>query len=59
MPYDPRMTAPMREELTRAGFRELTTSDEVDGAVASAEGPVLSSSIPSAAAPPESRGPGS
>ncbi len=41
MPYDPRMTAPMREELTHAGFRELTTSDEVDGAVASAEGPVL------------------
>lgn len=41
MPYDPRMTAPMREELTRAGFRELTTSDEVDGAVESSEGPVL------------------
>ncbi|MEP6995303.1 MAG: BrxA/BrxB family bacilliredoxin, partial [Acidobacteriota bacterium] len=31
------MTAPMREELTRAGFRELTTGDEVDQAVASAE----------------------
>ncbi|MEX0879642.1 MAG: BrxA/BrxB family bacilliredoxin [Thermoanaerobaculia bacterium] len=41
MPYDPRLTAPMREELTRAGFRELTTSDEVDGAVESSEGPVL------------------
>jgi putative YphP/YqiW family bacilliredoxin len=41
MPYDPRMTAPMREELTRAGFQELTTSEEVDRAVASAEGPML------------------
>ena len=30
MPYDPRMTAPMREELTRAGFRELRTPEEVD-----------------------------
>ena len=41
MPYDPRMTAPMREELTRAGFRELTTSEDVDGVVTSEEGPVL------------------
>ncbi len=41
MPYDPRMTAPMREELTRAGFRELTTSEQVDDAIASADGPML------------------
>ena len=41
MPYDPRMTAPMREELTRAGFRELRTGGEVDGAVGSSEGPLL------------------
>ena len=41
MPYDPTMTAPMREELTRAGFRELTTGDDVDQAVALAEGPML------------------
>lgn len=41
MPYDPRMTAPMRAELTAAGFRELTTPDEVDRAVSAAEGPVL------------------
>ena len=41
MPYDPRMTAPMREELTQAGFRELRTPDEVDGAVSASGGPVL------------------
>ena len=41
MPYDPRMTAPMREELTRAGFRELRTPEEVDAEVAKAEGPML------------------
>lgn len=41
MPYDPRMTAPMREELTRAGFRELRTADEVDAEVGAAKGPVL------------------
>ncbi len=41
MPYDPRMTAPMREELTRAGFEELRTSDEVDRSVASPDGPML------------------
>lgn len=41
MPYDPRMTAPMREELTRAGFLELRTAAEVDHEVAASEGPVL------------------
>jgi len=41
MPYDPRMTAPMREELTRAGFEELTTGDAVDRAVGSPDGPML------------------
>ncbi len=41
MPYDPRMTAPMREELTRVGFEELRTSDDVDRSVASPDGPVL------------------
>ena len=41
MPYDPRMTAPMREELTRAGFRELRTPEEVDAEVAGAQGPML------------------
>jgi putative YphP/YqiW family bacilliredoxin len=41
MPYDPRMTAPMREELTRVGFKELRTADEVDTAVAAAAEPLL------------------
>ncbi|MEP6993517.1 MAG: BrxA/BrxB family bacilliredoxin [Acidobacteriota bacterium] len=41
MPYDPRMTAPMRAELTQAGFQELRTADEVDQALSSAPGPVL------------------
>jgi bacilliredoxin len=29
--YDPRLVQPMREELTRIGFQELRTPDEVDG----------------------------
>ena len=41
MPYDPIMTAPMRTELTQAGFQELRTPDEVDHAVSAAEGPLL------------------
>jgi bacilliredoxin len=28
--YDPRLVQPMREELTRIGFQELRTPDEVD-----------------------------
>lgn len=30
MPYDPVLVQPMREELTRIGFEELTTPAEVD-----------------------------
>jgi putative YphP/YqiW family bacilliredoxin len=41
MPYPPAMVQPMREELTRLGFRELTTPEEVDAAVAEASGPML------------------
>lgn len=41
MPYDPRQTAPMRAELTQAGFRELRSSDEVDAAVTGTRGPLL------------------
>jgi len=41
MPYDPRLTAPMREELTRAGFRELKTPEDVDAEVAATRDPVL------------------
>src|SRR5262245_27237234 len=32
--YDPEMVRPMREELTRLGFEELKTPDEVDAALA-------------------------
>jgi putative YphP/YqiW family bacilliredoxin len=31
--YDPRLVQPMRDELTRLGFRELRTAEEVDGAL--------------------------
>ncbi|MGH7567570.1 MAG: BrxA/BrxB family bacilliredoxin [Gemmatimonadales bacterium] len=31
--YDPRLVQPMREELTRIGFRELRTPEEVDAAL--------------------------
>lgn len=30
MPYDPMLVAPMREELTRLGVKELLTAGEVD-----------------------------
>ncbi len=30
MPYDPRLVLPMREELTRIGFKELLTPADVD-----------------------------
>lgn len=33
MPYDPLIVQPMREELTRHGFEELRTIDEVDTAM--------------------------
>ena len=29
--YDPRLVQPMRDELTRLGFEELRTPDQVDG----------------------------
>jgi putative YphP/YqiW family bacilliredoxin len=31
--YDPRLVQPMREELTRIGFTELRTADQVDSAL--------------------------
>jgi putative YphP/YqiW family bacilliredoxin len=34
MPYPPLMVQPMREELTRLGFRELLTSEDVDREIA-------------------------
>lgn len=41
MPYSELMTAPMREELTRIGFRELRTPEDVDREVGAAEEPLL------------------
>lgn len=35
--YDPRLVQPMREELTRVGFQELRTPEQVDGALAAAK----------------------
>src|SRR5438309_3962928 len=34
--YDPRLVQPMREELTRLGFRELRTPDDVDAVLGKA-----------------------
>lgn len=41
MRYDPRLVQPMREELTRLGFLELKTPDEVDAAVREGTGTLL------------------
>lgn len=38
MPYPELMIKPMREEVTRLGVQELKTVEEVDAALASAEG---------------------
>jgi putative YphP/YqiW family bacilliredoxin len=39
--YDPRLVQPMREELTRLGFRELRTSDDVDAVLGKAQDATL------------------
>ena len=41
MPYSPVLVAPMREEMTRMGARELTTGPEVDSALGDARGTTL------------------
>ncbi len=41
MPYPPLMVQPMREELTRLGFKELTTPDAVDAEIAASGEPLL------------------
>jgi bacilliredoxin len=41
MPYDERFVAPMRQELTRLGVRELRTPDEVDATLRDARGTTL------------------
>jgi putative YphP/YqiW family bacilliredoxin len=39
--YDPHLVQPMREELTRLGFQELRTPDEVDAVLATAKDTAL------------------
>jgi putative YphP/YqiW family bacilliredoxin len=41
MPYPEMMVAPMREDLTRLGFQELRTPDEVDAVLAGEKRPAL------------------
>ena len=41
MPYNPALVAPMREEMTRMGVRELTTIAEVDSAIGDQKGTML------------------
>lgn len=41
MPYPPALVAPMREEMTRMGARELTTAAEVDAALGDSRGTTL------------------
>ena len=41
MPYPEMLIAPMREDLTRVGFRELKTADEVDDILSESNGTVL------------------
>ncbi len=41
MPYPPLMVQPMREELTRRGFGELTTPEDVDREISASSEPLL------------------
>ena len=41
MPYSPLLVRPMKEELTRIGFEELLTAEDVDRFMADKEGTVL------------------
>lgn len=41
MPYNPTLVAPMRDEMTRMGARELTTGAEVDEALGDQKGTML------------------
>jgi putative YphP/YqiW family bacilliredoxin len=41
MPYPEMLVAPMREDLTRIGFQELRTVDEVDAVLAGERRPTL------------------
>ncbi len=41
MPYPEMLVAPMRQDLSRIGFRELRTSQEVDDILSGSDGTVL------------------
>ena len=41
MPYNPALVAPMREEMTRMGAKELTTEAQVDAALGDQKGTML------------------
>jgi len=41
MRYDPRLVQPMRDELTRLGFQELLTPEQVDAALAAKDETML------------------
>ncbi|HEX2635558.1 MAG TPA: BrxA/BrxB family bacilliredoxin [Gemmatimonadales bacterium] len=41
MPYPPALVAPMREEMTRMGARELTSAAEVDATLGDQKGTML------------------
>jgi putative YphP/YqiW family bacilliredoxin len=41
MPYDERLVAPMRQELTRLGVQELRSPDEVDATLRDAQGSAM------------------
>ena len=41
MPYDPYLVQPMREELTRVGFKETLTPEDVDREIKDFKGTVL------------------
>jgi len=41
MPYNPSLVAPMREEMTRMGVRELTTAADVDATLGDQRGSML------------------
>ncbi len=41
MPYPDLLVQPMRDDLTRLGFRELRSADDVDDILSNVSGPVL------------------
>jgi putative YphP/YqiW family bacilliredoxin len=41
MPYNPALVAPMRQEVTRLGVKELTSATEVDAALGDQKGSML------------------